>query len=218
MRLWLLGQEGTVAQSMRAWRGGCVTGSFRTRDRLACGGTSEAETNVDRGQKKELIASLNALWAQQAFLGVTVNKGMTVAEVQELRKRMRAAGAGYKVAKNRLARLALAGTKFEGLGPMLKGPTGIAFSKDPVAAAKVCAKFAKDNEKLIILGGSLDGQIMNADAVKALATLPSLDELRGKIVGLVQAPATKIAGVLAAPAGQLARVLSARAKQASEAA
>jgi large subunit ribosomal protein L10 len=182
------------------------------------GRTSEAETNVDRGQKKELIASLNALWAQQAFLGVTVNKGLTVAEVQELRKRMRAAGAGYKVAKNRLARLALAGTKFEGLSGMLKGPTGIAFSTDPVAAARVCAKFAKDNGKLIFLGGSLEGQTMDADAVKALAALPSLNELRGKMVGLLQAPATKVAGVLQAPAGQLARVLSARAKQLGEAA
>jgi large subunit ribosomal protein L10 len=168
---------------------------------------------VNREQKKELIGSLNALLSQQSFLAVTVNKGLTVAEVQELRKRIRAAGAGFKVAKNRLARLALAGTKFEGLSDMLKGPTGIAFSKDPVAAAKVCAKFAKDNAKLIIVGGSLDGQKMDAAQVEALATLPSLDELRGKIVGLIQAPATKIAGVLAAPAGQLARVLSARAKQ-----
>lgn len=172
---------------------------------------------MNREQKKELISSLNALLSQQAFLGITVNKGMTVAEVQELRKRMRAAGAGYKVAKNRLARLALAGTKFEGLSDLLKGPTGIVFSKDAVAGAKVAAKFAKDNAKLVIIGGSLDGVKMDAEAVKALATLPSLDELRGKIVGLIQAPATKIAGVLQAPAGQLARVFAARAKQ-SEAA
>ena len=168
---------------------------------------------MNREQKKELISSLKALLSQQTFLAVTVNKGLTVAEVQELRKRMRAAGAGFKVAKNRLARLALAGTKFEGLSDLLKGPTGIAFSKDPVAAAKVCAKFAKDNEKLIIIGGSLEGQKMDVAQVNALAVLPSLDELRGKIVGLLTAPATKIARVLAAPAGQLARVLSARAKQ-----
>jgi len=172
---------------------------------------------VNREQKKELIGSLNALLSQQTLLAVTVNKGLTVAEVQELRKRIRAAGAGFKVAKNRLARLALAGTKFEGLSDLLKGPTGIAFSKDPVAAAKVCAKFAKDNAKLVLVGGSLDGQKMDAAQMQALATLPSLDELRGKIVGLIQAPATKIAGVLAAPAGQLARVLSARAKQAEAA-
>ncbi len=168
---------------------------------------------MNREQKKELIGSLNALLTQQTLLTVTVNKGLTVAEVQELRKRMRAAGAGFKVAKNRLARLALAGTKFEGLSALLKGPTGIAFSKDPVAAAKVCAKFAKENNKLIIVGGSLDGQTMDTAGIEALSVLPSLDELRGKIVGLLQAPATKIAGVLAAPAGQLARVLSARAKQ-----
>jgi len=168
---------------------------------------------VNREQKKELISSLNALLTQQSLLTVTVNKGLTVAEVQELRKRMRAAGAGFKVAKNRLARLALAGTKFEGLSDLLKGPTGIAFSKDPVAAAKVCAKFAKENNKLVLVGGSLDGQTLDAAGINALAVLPSLDELRGKIVGLVQAPATKIAGVLAAPGGQIARVLSARAKQ-----
>lgn len=172
---------------------------------------------MNREQKKELIGSLNALLTQQTLITVTINKGMTVAEVQELRKRIRAAGAGYKVAKNRLARLALAGTKFEGLSSLLKGPTGIAFSKDPVAAAKVCAKFAKDNAKLEIVGGSLDGQMMDIAQVNALAVLPSLDELRGKIVGLIQAPATKIAGVLAAPAGQLARVLSARSKQAEAA-
>ncbi|MCB2107444.1 MAG: 50S ribosomal protein L10 [Rhodobacteraceae bacterium] len=172
---------------------------------------------MNREQKQELITSLNALLAQQSFIAVTQNKGLTVAEAQSLRKQMRDAGAGFKVAKNRLARLALAGTKFEGLSDMLKGPTGIAFSKDPVAAAKVCAKFAKDNEKLIIVGGSLDGQTMDAAGVQTLASLPSLNELRGKIIGLIQAPATKIAGVLQAPAGQLARVFSARAKQ-SEAA
>lgn len=168
---------------------------------------------MDRQQKQELVTSLNATLTQQSFIAVTLNKGLTVAEAQALRKAMREAGAGYKVAKNRLARLALAGTKFENLSDLLKGPTGIAYSKDPVAAAKVCAKFAKDNAKLEIIGGNLDGQKMNAEGVKSLATLPSLDELRGKIVGLIQAPATKIAGVLQAPAGQLARVLAARAKQ-----
>jgi large subunit ribosomal protein L10 len=172
---------------------------------------------VNREQKQELITSLNALLSQQSFLAVTQNKGLTVAEAQSLRKQMREAGAGFKVAKNRLARLALAGTKFEGLGSLLKGPTGIAFSKDPVAAAKVCAKFAKENGKLVIIGGSLDGQTMDAAGVKTLAALPSLNELRAMIIGLIQAPATKVAGVLQAPAGQLARVLSARAKQ-SEAA
>lgn len=168
---------------------------------------------MDRQQKEELVSSLNATLTEQAFVAITLNKGLTVAEVQALRKQMREAGASYKVAKNRLVRLAIAGTKFENLGDLFKGPTGIAFSKDPVAAAKVCAKFAKENNKLEIIGGSLDGQKMDAAGVNNLATLPSLDELRGKIIGLIQAPATKIAGVLQAPAGQLARVLSARAKQ-----
>ncbi len=168
---------------------------------------------MNREQKKELISSLNALLLQQNQITITLNKGLTVAEVQELRKRIRAAGAGYKVAKNRLARLALAGTKFEGISDFLRGPTGIAYSTDAVAAAKVIAKFAKENNKLVVVGGSLDGQTMDAAGVEALATLPSLDELRGKLIGLIQAPATKIAGVLAAPGGQIARVLSARAKQ-----
>jgi large subunit ribosomal protein L10 len=168
---------------------------------------------MDRQQKQELVSSLNATLTQQSFIAITHNKGMTVAEVQLLRKQIRAAGAGYKVAKNRLARLAIAGTKFENLSELLKGPTGIAYSTDPVAAAKVCAKFAKDNKKLEIIGGNLNGQRLDVAGVETLATLPSLDELRGKIVGLIQAPATKIAGVLAAPAGQLARVLAAKAKQ-----
>ncbi len=173
----------------------------------------ELETKVNREEKQELIASLNAAIAGQTFVAVTHNNGMTVAEVQALRKQMREAGASYKVAKNRLARLALVGTKFENLNDLLKGPTGLAFSTDPVAAAKVCSKYAKTNKKLVILGGNLDGQKMDTAAVETLASLPSLNELRGKIVGLIQAPATKIAGILAAPGGQIARVLAARAKQ-----
>jgi len=172
---------------------------------------------VNREEKKELVASLNATLAEKSFVAVTHNLGLTVAQMQDLRKQMREADASFKVSKNRLTRLALAGTKFEGLAEFLKGPTGIAFSKDPVAAAKVCSKFAKSNEKLVILGGVFEGQTMDAAGVEALAKLPSLDELRGKIVGLLQAPATNVAGVLQAPAGQLARVFAARAKQ-SEAA
>lgn len=168
---------------------------------------------MDRQQKEEAVSSLNATLTQQNFVAITLNKGLTVAEAQALRKAMREAGAGFKVAKNRLARLAIAGTKFENLGDLFKGPTGIAYSKDPVAAAKVCAKFAKDNKKLEIVGGNLNGQKLDVAGVETLATLPSLDELRGKIIGLVQAPATKIAGVVQAPAGQLARLLAAKAKQ-----
>ena len=168
---------------------------------------------MNREHKQELVSSLNAMLVDQSFIAVTHNNGLTVAELQSLRKQMRAAGAGFKVAKNRLARLALAGTKFENITDLLKGPTGIAYSKDPVAAAKVCAKFAKDNAKLTILGGNLDGVKMDVASVQTLASLPSLNELRGKLVGLLQAPATKIAGILVAPAAQLARVMSARAKQ-----
>lgn len=168
---------------------------------------------MNREQKQELVSTLNAMLADKTFVAVTLNTGLTVAEMQSLRKQMREAGAGFKVAKNRLARLALAGTKFENISDLLKGPTGIAYSTDPVAAAKVASKFAKDNAKLKILGGNLDGQKMDTAGVETLAKLPGLNELRGKIVGLVQAPATKIAGVVAAPAAQLARVLSARAKQ-----
>jgi large subunit ribosomal protein L10 len=168
---------------------------------------------VNREQKQELISSLNALLADQVTVVVTHNLGMTVAETQALRKRMRDAGASFRVAKNRLARLALAGTKFEGLVDLLKGPTGIAFSKDAVAPAKVASKFAKDNKKFVILGGSFDGQTMDVAGIENLATMPSLDEMRATLVGLIQTPATRIAGVLAAPGGQIARVLAARAKQ-----
>ena len=164
-----------------------------------------------------MVSTLHAMLAEQYFVGVTHNLGLTVAEMQDLRKRMREANAGFKVSKNRLTRLALAGTKFEGLADFLTGPTGIAFSKDLVAAAKVCSKFAKENDKLVILGGVLDGEVMDAAGVKALAAVPSFDELRSMIAGLLQAPATKIAGVLQAPAGQLARVFAARAKQAEAA-
>jgi large subunit ribosomal protein L10 len=168
---------------------------------------------VNREEKQELITSLNAAVADQSFIAVTHNKGLTVSEVQALRRQMRDAGASFKVAKNRLARLALAGTKFENLSDLLTGPTGLAYSSDPVAAAKVCSKFAKDNSKFVILGGNLDGQKMDTAGVETLAKLPGLNELRGMIIGLIQAPATKIAGVLAAPGGQIARVLAARAEQ-----
>jgi large subunit ribosomal protein L10 len=117
------------------------------------------------------------------------------------------------VVKNRLTRLALSGTDYEKIADMFKGPTAIAFSKDPVAAAKVAVDFAKTNDKLVLVGGALGSNVLNVDGVKALATLPSLDELRGRLVGMISTPATRIAGVLQAPAGQLARVLSAKAKQ-----
>lgn len=166
---------------------------------------------MDRAAKEELVAALNARFAASAAVIVTHQKGLTVAESQALRGAARTAGASYKVTKNRLAKLALKGTKFEGLAELLTGPTALATSEDPVAAAKVCFEFAKKNEKLIIVGGALGGQLIDAKGVENLAKLPSLDELRGRLVGLIQAPASKLASVTQAPAGQLARVFSAYA-------
>ena len=143
------------------------------------------------------------------LLVVTHQSGLTVAEVSQLRRNMRDAGAQYKVTKNRLARRALEGTKFQALQPLFTGPTAIAFSEDPVAAAKVCVGFAKKNGKLTIVGGALGGEELDTGQINALAKLPSLDELRATLIGLLQAPATKLAGVTQAPAGQLARVFGA---------
>jgi large subunit ribosomal protein L10 len=144
---------------------------------------------------------------------VTQPKGLTVAEATDLRRRMRAAGATYKVAKNRLATLALDGTQFEGIAPLLKGPTALAWSKDPVAVAKTAIEFARINDKFVVLGGSLGSQTLDAAGIKALSELPSLDELRARLVGMIQTPATRIAGILQAPGGQIARVLAAYAKK-----
>ena len=168
---------------------------------------------MDRSQKTEAVAALNANFRQVGVVVVTRNLGLTVAQSTVLRGKMRDAGATYKVSKNKLAKIALEGTDYAGLADLLTGPVGLATSADPVAAAKAAIDFAKTNDKFDIVGGAMGSQILDAEGVKALASLPSLDELRGKIVGLIQAPATKVAGVLAAPAGQLARVLSARAKQ-----
>lgn len=166
---------------------------------------------MDRSGKQELVTALNARLRTAGLVVVTRQMGLTVAEVTDLRVKMRNAGASFKVTKNRLARLALEGTAYEHLNGLFTGPTAIAYSVDPVAAAKVVVAFAKNNEKLSIVGGSLPGTVLDTAGVTALATLPSLDELRGKIIGLIQAPATKVAGVLAAPAGQLARVFAAYA-------
>ena len=171
------------------------------------------ETNVDRNQKTELVASLHERFVDAGLVVVAHNQGLTVAEITDLRTKVRKAGASFKVTKNRLTRLALAGTKFEPISNLFTGPTTIAYSKDPVAAAKVVVDFAKSNEKLVILGAGLGSNVLNAEGVKALATLPSLDELRGKILGMLQTPATRIAGVLQAPGGQIARVIAAYAKK-----
>jgi large subunit ribosomal protein L10 len=168
---------------------------------------------VDRFQKEELVASLHRTFAETNLVVVTQQTGLTVAEASALRRQMREAGASYKVTKNRLTRLALEGTRYEALKELFTGPTAIAVSEDPVAAAKVAVEFAKKNEKLTIVGGAMGETTLDPDAIKALAALPSLDELRGKLIGVLQAPATKVAGVVQAPAAQLARVFSAYGSQ-----
>ena len=164
---------------------------------------------MEKAKKAEVVEDLNGVFAKAGSVVVAHYTGMTVKDMADLRSRMRANGASFRVAKNRLAVRALKGTPIEGIAHLFKGPTGIAVSDDPVAASKVAAAYAKDNDKLVILGGSVGTTALDAAGVKALATLPSLDELRGKIVGLLVAPATKIAGIRQAPAGQLARVIGA---------
>lgn len=168
---------------------------------------------MDRARKEELVTELNQSFAEAALVVVTQQTGLTVSESTELRSQMREAGAGYKVTKNRLAKLALAGTPYEPITDLFSGPTAIAYSADPVAAARVAVNFAKENDKLTVVGGAMGDTLLDENAVKALASLPSLDELRGKLVGLLNAPATKVAGVLQAPAGQMARVMGAYASR-----
>lgn len=170
---------------------------------------------MDRVQKAEVVENLSGVFAEAGAVVVAHYSGMTVAEMSDLRARMRAAGASFKVAKNRLAKRALEGTPAAGIADLLTGPTGIGYSADPVAAPKVLVAYAKENGKLVILGGAAVGSVLNVEGVKTLAELPSLDQLRGKIIGLLQAPATKVAGVLQAPASQLARVFSAYASKAA---
>ena len=173
---------------------------------------------MERGQKHKLVETLREDLAETACVVVTHQSGMTVAEATQLRRQMRAAGARFRVTKNRLARRALDGTAFSGLSALFIGPTAIAFSHDPVAAAKVAVEYANRNDKLTIVGGGLAGRVMDAAAVRELAALPSLDELRGRLIGLLVAPAARVARVLQAPAGQVARVLAAHAEAAGDAA
>lgn len=169
---------------------------------------------MDRSQKSETVASLNAVFNEAGVVVVTRNLGLTVAQSTALRTKIREAGASYKVAKNSLAKLAIRDTDYLGLNDLLTGPTALASSVDPVAAAKAVVEFAKTNDKIEIVGGSMGTMVLSADGVKALAAMPSLDELRGTIIGLVQAPATKIAQLATAPAAKLARVFGAYAKAA----
>lgn len=164
---------------------------------------------MDRAQKVELVTSLNQVFQDAGVVVVAHYAGLTVKQMTVLRGEMKQAGATVKVAKNRLVKLALPGTPPEGMTDLFTGPTLIAYSDDPVAAPKVAVKFAKENDKFAVLGGAMGAQVLNADGVKALAILPSLDELRGMLVAMVQTPATRIAMITKAPAGQLARVLNA---------
>ena len=168
---------------------------------------------MDRSQKAESVAQLNAVFNEVGVVVITRNLGMTVAQSTDLRNKIRDAGATYKVAKNRLAKLAIADTDYVGIGDFLTGPTAIATSVDPVAAAKVVVDFAKTTDKIEIVGGSMGTQVLTPEGVKALASMPSLDELRAKLIGLVQAPATKIAQLSTAPAAKLARVFAAYAEK-----
>jgi large subunit ribosomal protein L10 len=168
---------------------------------------------MDRAEKQDLVTELNASLATMGVVVVTRNLGMTVGQSTDLRTKMREAGASYKVTKNKLAKLAIEGTPYASLSDLLTGPTAFATSTDPVAAAKVAVEFAKTNDKFEIVGGAMGATVLDIDGVKALASLPSLDALRGKLVGLIQAPATQIVRIVQAPAGQLARVLSAYAEK-----
>ncbi|HJU17996.1 MAG TPA: 50S ribosomal protein L10 [Stellaceae bacterium] len=169
---------------------------------------------MERVQKQQVVDTLRADLSEIACVVVTRQSGLTVAEVTQLRRQMRGAGANFRVTKNRLARRALAGTRFEPLSPLFTGPTAIAFSRDPVAAAKVAVEFANRNDKLTIIGGGLSGQQIDAAGIRALASLPSLDELRGQLIGLISTPATRVAALLQTPAGRVARVLAAQSEAA----
>lgn len=164
---------------------------------------------MDRAQKKELVAELNKTFTETSVVVVTRNLGLTVAQSTQLRIKMRDTGASYKVAKNTLALIAVEGTQYAPISDMLTGPTALATSTDPVAAAKAVVEFAKTNDKLEIVGGAMGETLLDVNGVKALAELPSLDELRAKIVGLIQAPASKIARTINEPGAQLARVIGA---------
>ena len=170
---------------------------------------------MDRSQKADLVAELKTVFSETSVVVVTRNLGLTVAQSTDLRLRMRDAGAQFKVAKNRLALIALEGSRYGSIGDLLTGPTALATSIDPVAAAKVAVDFAKTTDRFEIVGGAMGDTVLDVDGIKALAALPSLDQLRATIVGLVQAPATKIARTVAEPGAQLARVFGAYAAKAA---
>ena len=168
---------------------------------------------MNREEKAELIKKLNSTFNNAGVVVVTHQSGLTVDESTDLRVKMREVGAKYQVAKNRIVKLALKDTKYENIIDLFSGPTAIAVSEDPVSAPKIIFKFAKENDKLSIIGGGLDGKTLSIDEVKQLASLPSLDELRGKLVGLIKSPSQKLASVAIAPANKLVNVLNAKANK-----
>jgi large subunit ribosomal protein L10 len=173
---------------------------------------------VDRAQKKEFVTGFHDVLKGSEVVVVAHYAGLSVAQMTKFRRQMKEAGGTVKVAKNRLARLALQGTPSAGIAELFKGPTVVAISKDPVSAAKVAVTFAKENEKLVILGGAMGSTVLDRNGVKALAELPSLDALRAQILGLLQAPASRIARLVKEPGAGLARVISARATEGEKAA
>ena len=168
---------------------------------------------VERAEKRELVATLRGVFENTGTIVVAHYSGLSVADMTALRAQMREAGAGVRVAKNRLAKLALEGTEVAHMADLFSGPTVIAYSSDPVAAPKIAVNFAKTNDKLVVLGGAMGATKLKPDDVMALATMPSLDELRARLVGMISTPATRIAQIVAEPARQIARVLGARAEQ-----
>src|SRR5690349_19910987 len=219
-RVWLGPPRRAGFQQRRPARGVERQGRTTSRNRRFPGQRRVAkrkEFAVDRAAKKELVTTLNGVFKDTNVVVVAHYSGLNVAQMQTLRRQMMQAGAAVKVAKNRLAKLALEGTDAAAIVPLLKGPTLIAYSGDPVVAPKVAADFAKANEKFVILGGAMGKTALDANGIKALAALPSLDELRAKIVSLIQAPATKVAQVVNAPAAKLARVVQAYATKAETA-
>ncbi len=170
---------------------------------------------MERAQKSEMVGMLEGVFGEAGVVVVTHYAGLNVAEMTQLRNQLREAGGQLKVVKNRLVKRALAGKTGEAASDLFTGPVAIAYSADPITAPKAAVDFAKKNDKLVLIGGWMGERLLDEAGVKSLAALPSLDQLRGKLVGLIQAPATKVAGVLQAPAGQLARVLKAYADKAA---
>ena len=165
---------------------------------------------MDRAAKRELVATLKTVLPDTGVIVVARNAGLVAAQSADFRRRVKAAGGTVKVAKNKLAAIALTGTDAEGIKGLLKGPTILAYSKDPIAAAKIAVEYAKGNDKLVILGGAMGRTVLDANGVKALAELPSLDELRARLLGLIKAPAGKLVRTINEPGSALARLLQAR--------